>query len=240
MLKMRRRIYGGRILGLGFRGYRHRSAGDARSRCLGTIEADRGGQGGSSDGWFFRPGLTDLVSLETGLATPMANIWVLMEQVHLAAGRRQYANYSIWDTYRTWIEPRRFLRVRARRRDMMESLAADAREMAAPRRGGRSANHETGTGGEGVTPPVCSRRIWGYQFQGWVSASRSCRVPEPIPGMHCQETQGARGAGRFSGPGYVPQGRGIWDDRRQLHPPNTCMPHLPCKMAESLGRNDQV
>jgi putative alpha-1,2-mannosidase len=89
-------------------------------------------------------------------------------QVHVAQGYTHYANYSIWDTYRTWVQLGALLDP-DRTSQMMHSLLVDAQECGGAMPRWPVANTETGTMEEGsATPLVCSAfsfgaRVWDLE-----------------------------------------------------------------------------
>jgi predicted alpha-1,2-mannosidase len=106
------------------------------------------------------------------------------DAVHVAAGRTQYANFSLWDTYKgenQWLA----LTQRARYRDMLTSLLADAREGGKlPRWGEQSTDpaHMSGDPAvpmiaDGVCRGVLDRATAGALYREAV-ALRARRPPE--------------------------------------------------------------
>ncbi len=129
-------------------------------------------------------------------------------QIHVARQRRQFANYSIWDTYRTWVELVAWLRPREAG-EMMQSLVADAQAGGGAMPRWPVANRETGTMEEGsATPLVCSAYAFGATNFDVPSAFAIMDRTESVPGVRCQDTEAHEGLADFLARGYVPQGGG--------------------------------
>lgn len=134
-------------------------------------------------------------------------------QVHRAVNRTQYANYSIWDIYRTWVELVAFLQPKETS-DMMQSLVEDARECGGSMPRWPVGNLDTGTMEEGsATPLLCSAFAFGATNFDVGAAFAIMDRTESEPGIRCQGIEAHEGLADFLNLGYVPLGPG-WNMSR--------------------------
>jgi predicted alpha-1,2-mannosidase len=160
-------------------------------------------------------------------------------RTHQAQDRVQYANYSIWDIYRTWVELVAFLRPREAA-DMMQSLVEDARECEGAMPRWSVANVETGTMEEGsATPLVCSAYAFGATGFDVQTAFDIMDWTESAPGARCQGTEAHEGLADFLKLGYVPQGFGNLSRSASFTLEYSASAFALAQLAKSLGKTDR-
>ena len=127
-------------------------------------------------------------------------------QVHRAGLTPQYASYSTWDTYRSWVQLIAVLQPK-QASDMMQTLVRSAEQGGGAMPRWAAANRETGIMEEGsATPLVASAFAFGARGFDTESAFRAMHLVESQPGARCQTTEAHPSLDLFLKHGFMPQG----------------------------------